>query len=314
LSLWIEPEALNLAAGSGPEALTASQPPLLVTARPSSSSSAIRQAPELGGFHLQTHVAPTIDDREDVVFHLFDRVHDLVGNDEAINRNTDEPQQRQPEDHVGDLGERGVLTSMAQDDVPGLEAARHREHGGHAHVGIAGELRGPGQRGLSLKRGCGSAVERRRVEGGLKRIANLDRRRRAVDPVSHDEQHLVPDQRGFLLGKSIGEVVPDEERTDDAALIVSHGRDAHLEELVPLVPNAVPSGAVLEDCTNDRHLVEERFAEHAIWVGIAGDDATRLVDDRHDVRPLSATPGWILEPFRDLLCGFKRPPTSARFA
>ena len=56
----------------------------------------------------------------------------------------------------------------------------------------------------------------------------------------------MPDQPGFPLCEAIGEVVADEQRTDDAALIVAHSRNADLQELTLVMPNAVPRGSTFE--------------------------------------------------------------------
>ncbi len=127
----------------------------------------------------------------------------LLADDEAVDRDAEEPEQREPKDHGRDTCKRGVLAMMGQHHVSGLGAARHGKRSSHPDVVVAPKRRSPWQGRFPLKRGVRSIVERRRVEGLLQRITNFDRCRGAVNTVGQDEQQVVSDQSSFSLGKAI---------------------------------------------------------------------------------------------------------------
>ena len=113
------------------------------------------------------------------------------------------------------------------------------------------------------------------------------------------------EQPRLALGVAVREVIPDEERANDAALFVAHGRGADLEQLPVVTPNAVTRATSPEQAPEHGHLPEQRLAEHAVRVRVTRDDAPGLVDDGDDVRSLVAPSSRIAEPSRDALGGIE---------
>ena len=92
---------------------------------------------------------------------------------------------------------------MGQHDVSGLDAARHRQCSGNARRTLHRRASLPtASVGFPWSAALVSVVEWRCVESLLQRIAHVDVRRRAVDSLGHDEQQVVSNEHGFLLGRS----------------------------------------------------------------------------------------------------------------